>query len=112
MIAYIIIFILIITNIILFGYIKIKKPRIIYKYPDNIDRYRNDVLNKIFELQQKYAWKAEDLYNLAHLSNFNNETLNALKEYSKFEGRATMCQDLIKEIENLNIYAKEKDSNL
>ena len=74
--------------------------------------YKNDVLNKIFELQQKYAWKAEDLYNLAHLSNFNNETLNALKEYSKFEGRATMCQDLIEEIENLNIYAKEKKSNV
>ena len=112
MITYIIIFLLIITNIILLGYIKIKKPKIIYKYPDNIDSYKNNILNKIFELQQRYAWKAEDLYNLAHLSNFNNETLNALKEYSKFEGRASMCQDLIKEIEDLNICVKENESNL
>ena len=103
---------LILVIISLIGYIKLKKPLIIYKYPDKIEKFNNDVLDLIFKYQQDYAWKAENIYREIEFHNKTNYNIDAnsyqnlLKEYSKFEGRAMMCKEIIEEINKIESICK------
>ena len=96
---------LFISFITLFVYNRLKKPKIVYLFPGEIEQYKNDILNKIFEYQQYYASQADNIYReleaIKHIQIDNESYIRLQKEFSKFEGMAINCQEIIKEIENI-----------